>query len=103
MHVRLALTASGQLAGSPGLASSSGRRNCQYSIVAAAGTTRADELGNQRFAAVQRTCSSALEAVVVPLALDAVTLQLTRRRLRPLPRISLDLASFSRVPFTRHE
>ena len=46
--------------------------------------------------------AESLEAVVVPIALDAVTLQLTLRRLRALPTASLGLASFSVVPFTRH-
>ena len=40
--------------------------------------------------------------VVVPAALDAITLQLTLRRLRALPTLSLGAATFCAVPFTRH-
>jgi hypothetical protein len=43
-------------------------------------------------------------AVVVPAASNAVTLQLTLRRLRALPTASLGLLSpFIAVPFTRHK
>jgi hypothetical protein len=52
--------------------------------------------------AVQRTFSRALAAVVVPAALDAVTLQLTVRRLRALPTASLGLASVFAMPFICH-
>ena len=39
----------------------------------------------------------------MPVRLDAVTLQLTLRRLRALPTVSLGLlAPFFAVPFTRH-
>ena len=44
-----------------------------------------------------------IEAVVVPIAFEAVTLQLTLRRLRALPTASLGLLSrFLVVPFTHH-
>jgi hypothetical protein len=56
----------------------------------------------RRCAGVQRTRSGALDAVVVPSALNAVTLQLTLRRLRALPTASVGLTAFSAVPSTRH-
>jgi hypothetical protein len=49
----------------------------------------------------QRSCRRALEAVVLPAALDAVTLQLTLRRLLALPMASVGLAAFFAAPFTR--
>jgi len=70
--------------------------------VAPASFAGCDDPGSS-YAVVQRRCSRALEAVVVPAALDAVTLQLTLRRLRALPTASLGLlAPFFAVPFTRH-